>query len=483
MARPSIETLNPRQISAQSSYFNEFEVRMRVAGQPELAIRNLEHYYNQLLSGATGYIDHHEARPVLGIPDYEELPDRYMTIGEEALHHTVLLKLNGGLGTGMGMNGPKSLLPVKGELTFLDVIIRQILHLRAATGVRLPLVLMNSFNTRDATLEALTEYPDFSQDIPLDFLQHKKPKIWKDSLRPAVWPSDPSKEWCPPGHGDIYVSFVTTGMLDLMLQAGYEYLFVSNSDNLGAVLDKKILGYFAEQRLPFLMEVANRTPADNKGGHLSRRPNGQLMLRELSQCPPEEIEQFQDINRYRFFNTNNLWLHLPSLRKVLDEHGDILDLPLIRNEKPIDPSEPSSPRVYQLETAMGSAIALFEGAQALRVPRARFVPVKRNSDLLAVWSDVYELTPDYRLRLSPARHTFPPRRPPLVSLDERYYTLIADMQERFPYGPPSMIQCTELRVEGDVYFGKEVVLEGAVTIVNDGDAPLCIPDGSRITGD
>jgi UTP--glucose-1-phosphate uridylyltransferase len=271
-------------------------------------------------------------------------------------------------------------------------------------------------------------------------------------------------------------------MLDQMLQAGYEYLFVSNSDNLGAVLDKKILGYFARQQLPFLMEVANRTPADNKGGHLSMRPDGQLILRELSQCPPDEIEQFQDINRYRFFNTNNLWLHLPALRRVLDEHGNILDLPLIRNEKPIDPSEPSSPRVYQLETAMGSAIALFAGAQALRVPRARFVPVKKNSDLLAVWSDVYELTPDYRLRLSPKRHTFPPRRPPLIELDDRYFMLIEDLQQRFPSGPPSMLECTKLHVRGDVCFGKDVVLEGAVTIVNDNAAPLCIPEGTHITG-
>ena len=131
---------------------------------------------------------------------------------------------------------------------------------------------------------------------------------------------------------------------------------------------------------------------------------------------------------------------------------------------------------------MGSAIALFAGAQALRVPRSRFAPVKKNSDLLAVWSDVYELTPEYRLRLSPARNTYPPRRPPLVSLDDRYYALIADMQQRFPYGPPSMLQCTELRVQGDFYFGKDVVLEGAVTLVNDSEAPLFVPDGAHITG-
>ncbi len=271
-----------RQLTARPSYFGQFEAKMRAAGQPELAIDIFHSYYDQLLAGATGYIDRREALPVRALPSYEELSKRYETAGAEALERTVILKLNGGLGTSMGMSGPKSLLPVKDELTFLDVIVRQALHLRRTTGIRLPLVLMNSVSTRPATEAALARYPDFHQDIPVDFVQHWKPKIDKQTLQPAAWPVDPEKEWCPPGHGDIYVSLITSGMLDAMLNAGYEYLLVSNSDNLGALLDTRILGYLAAERIPFLMEVANRTLADNKGGHLSVRPDGQLILRELA---------------------------------------------------------------------------------------------------------------------------------------------------------------------------------------------------------
>ncbi|HXF63464.1 MAG TPA: UTP--glucose-1-phosphate uridylyltransferase [Caldilineaceae bacterium] len=460
-----------------------FAKKMQAAGLPALAIRIFEHYYNRLLEGATGYIDSREAGPVNGLPDYDDLGDRYDQVGREALARTVVLKLNGGLGTTMGMNGPKALLPVKNGLSFLDIILRQVLHLRQETGVRLPLVLMNSFNTHAETQTALAGYPTFHQDLPIDFVQHEHPKIWKESLKPVEWPDAPEKEWCPPGHGDIYVSLITTGMLDKMLEAGYEYLFVSNSDNLGAILDPRILGYFVEQRLPFLMEVAHRTLADSKGGHLSRRPDGQLILRERSQCPPEEIEQFQDIRRYQYFNTNNLWLHLPALQAVLRQHDNLLDLPLIRNEKPVDPTNPSSPRVYQLETAMGSAISLFAGAQALRVPRSRFIPVKKTNDLLLLWSDVYELTEDYRLQLVPDRQRDFQRRPPLIFLDDRYYGLIADLQQRFPHGAPSLRRCVALRVEGNFIFGKGVVMEGTVRLVNDQEEPVHIPDGARLQGE
>jgi UTP--glucose-1-phosphate uridylyltransferase len=482
---------------ALSSHFDLFARKMQSAGVHELAVRIFEHYYRQLCAGATGYIDQYEAAPVESLPDYDDLGLRDERAGRAALSRTVVLKLNGGLGTSMGMSGPKSLLVVKDKLTFLDIILRQVIHLREETGARLPLVLMNSFNTHDETRSALADYPSFTQDLPIDFVQHEHPKIWKESLTPVEWPEAPEKEWCPPGHGDIYVSLVTTGMLDKMLDAGYEYLFVSNSDNLGAVLDLRILGYFAEAQLPFLMEVAHRTLADSKGGHLGRRPDGRLILRESSQCPPEEMAIFQDIERYRFFNTNNLWLHLPTLKQVLVQHGmisassarhsgsgggsreaNVLDLPLIRNEKPVDPASPSSPRVYQLETAMGSAISQFEGAQALRVPRTRFIPVKKTNDLLLLWSDVYELTTDFHLRFASGSESAPP----LIYLDERYYGLIDDLWRRFPHGAPSLLRCTELHVEGDVTFGRDVVVAGVVRIANERDDPLFIPDGARLQG-
>lgn len=456
--------------------FAPFAHKMRRADLPQVFIDTFRYYYDQLVHGATGYITAEEAGPVQTVATYSRLGAQEMAAGRQALDRAILLKLNGGLGTSMGMNGPKSLLQVKDGHTFLDIIVHQLLYLRRTTGARLPLLLMNSFSTRADTLAALGAFTDFEQPTPLDFLQHKEPKIWKESLAPAEWPTDPDKEWCPPGHGDIYTALVTSGMLDLLLHQGYEYAFVSNADNLGAELDLSILGYLALNHIPFLMEVADRTRADRKGGHLAQRPDGQLILRESAQCPPDEEEAFQDIRRYCYFNTNNLWINLRALGRELEEHDGVMPLPLIRNEKPVDPADPTTQRVYQLETAMGAAIALFEGAQALDVPRSRFAPVKKNSDLLVIMSDAYELGADFRLRLVEERNG----EPPVVTLDDRYYQLYDEMAARFPAGPPSLRQCTSLTVTGDVRFGKDVRVVGKVEINHKGEDPLCIPDGATL---
>ena len=464
-----------------SKRLEQFVIKMRQAELPELMIQVFSHYYEQLVQGETGFIAGSEARPVQDLPHFAGLTQAHTAAGQAALDKTVVLKLNGGLGTGMGIQGAKSLLPAKAQWSFLDMIVQQTRHLRETYCARLPLVLMNSFSTDQESLAALAAHPTFTQDLPLSFLQHKEPKVLKASLLPATWPADPTKEWCPPGHGDIYAALLTSGMLPQMIEAGFEYAFVSNSDNLGAMLDLQILGYMVEAQLPFLMEVADRTPADRKGGHLATRANGQLVLRELAQCPPDEMDSFQDIDRYRYFNTNNLWVHLPTLYAVLTARSGVLGLPLIRNEKPVEPTDPTSPRVYQLETAMGSAIACFAGAQALAVPRSRFIPVKKNNDLLLLWSDVYEVNEAFHLTMHPVRATPEFGGAPLIFLDERYYQLIDDMRSRFPHGAPSLVGCTELRVEGNVYFGRNVTVKGKVHIVNDSHAPLWIEDGTCLT--
>jgi UTP--glucose-1-phosphate uridylyltransferase len=457
--------------------FAPFAEKMQRAGMPDIVIRTFRYYYAKLLQGETGYIPSSQAQPVNSLPDIDALGE-YSDTGRKVLNQTVIIKLNGGLGTSMGMAGPKSLLEVKQGLTFLDIIVRQVLVLRQRSGARLPLVFMNSFHTRDATLEALKAYPTIESDVPLDFLQHKVPKIWKDSLTPVEWPEDPAKEWCPPGHGDLYPALLTSGMLQKLLDAGYEYAFISNSDNLGATVNVDVLGYVAEKRLPFLMEVARRTAADRKGGHLAWDPNQGLILRELAQCPPEEMEEFQDIHRYWYFNTNNLWLHLPTLAEVLQTRDGILGLPMIRNEKPVDPTRPDTPRVYQLETAMGLAIAIFPNAEAVRVRRSRFLPVKKTNDLLVLWSDAVVLTDDYAMKAVPEER----RTLPIVDLDPDYYGLIQNMKERFPEGAPSLRQCNSLKVTGDIYFGKNVVIEGDVEIINGKSEPAQIPDNAHLTG-
>ena len=449
--------------------FAGFAQKMRKAGQPAVVMRAFRHYYTQLLEGATGYIASKEAQPVATLPTVETLAT-YSNAGKAALNRTAVIKLNGGLGTTMGMNGPKSLVQVKGDFTFLDIIIHQALYLRCQHGVRLPLILMNSFNTQTATRAALASYTDLlAQDVPFDFMQHQIPKILKADLAPVTWPADPAKEWCPPGHGDLYLALQTSGLLETLLAQGNEYAFVSNSDNLGATVDLAILGYFAEQQLPFLMEVARRQPADRKGGHLATHPEQGLILREVAQCPAEEMATFQNIERYQYFNTNNLWLHLPSLQRLLQHFNGVLPLPLIRNEKPVDPTKPDSPRVYQLETAMGHAIGLFPDAEAVETPRHRFLPVKNTNDLLALWSDAYILNNDYTIHRNPARTIDSEL---VIDLDKDYYGLFHQLKERFQAGPPSLVNCRQFHVEGNIYFDAGLGLEGDIWLRNAKGRPL-----------
>ena len=324
--------------------FAPFAEKMRREGQPEQAIQAFRYYYSQLTAGATGYVDSSVARPVDDLPSSSNLTLHRMT-GVKAMKRAAVIKLNGGLGTTMGMNGPKSLLEVKQGLTFLDIICHQILNLRRKYSIRLPLLLMDSYNTHRETSEALAAYPEMlNQDVPASFLQHKVPRICKEDLTIANWPADRSKEWCPPGHGDLYLTLETTGVLHALLDRGYEYAMISNADNLGATLDPSILGYFVENRMPFLMEVVRRRQADSKGGHLAHHPEHGLILRELAQCPPQEMAAFQNVQRYKYFNTNNLWIHLASLQHVLAAHNGLLQLPLICNEKPIDPARQNAPR-------------------------------------------------------------------------------------------------------------------------------------------
>jgi UTP--glucose-1-phosphate uridylyltransferase len=448
--------------------------KMRAEGVAELAARNFEHYYRLLEEGDQGVLPESELEPVDHVPDAEDL-EPGGEAARDALDRTLVLKLNGGLGTSMGMTRAKSLLEAKDGLTFLDVIARQVLHLRERSGARLPLVLMDSFYTRDDSLEALERYPDLKADVPLDFLQGKVPKLTADELAPVDWPDDRDLEWAPPGHGDLYTSLTTSGMLDELLDKGYEYAFVSNADNLGATLDERILGWFARERLPFAMEVADRTEADRKGGHLARRRGGGLVLREIAQTPDDDVDAFQDTSRHRFFNTNTLWVNLRALASLLEERGGVLGLPMIVNRKTVDPNDDSSPKVIQLETAMGAAIDVFEGAAALRVPRERFAPVKTTNDLLVVRSDAYVLTEDARVVVSPERRL---SGLPLVDLDAEHFKLLRDFDARFPEGPPSLVECERLGVMGDVRFGARVVVRGEVTVKQEGDEQLVVADGA-----
>jgi len=452
--------------------FAPFATRMQAEGLPEIVTRTFEHYYNQLADGQTGLIPETDIEPAAEWPSSENFPEEMAAAGQEALPKAILLKLNGGLGTSMGLEKAKSLLQIKNGLTFLDIIAKQAIH------SKIPLVLMDSYSTSEDSLAALSGYKELQGDIPLDFLQHKVPKIVREDLSPAVNDADPDLAWCPPGHGDIYTAMITSGMLDKLLAKGYRYAFVSNADNLGAVIDPAILGYFAAKNLPFMMEVADRTEADKKGGHLAQLPGGQLLLRESAQCPAEDEATFQDITRHRFFNTNNLWINLDALKELMDARSNILGLSMICNQKTVDPRDKTSTPVFQLETAMGSAIAVFEGAGAVRIPKTRFAPIKKTNDLLDVRSDNYIMTDDFQVQANPARKLGRA----YIDLDPEFYQFVDDFEARFPDGPPSLVECERLVVKGDILFEKDVVIKGNVSMKNGTGSQAVVSRGTTITG-
>ncbi|GEP33882.1 UTP--glucose-1-phosphate uridylyltransferase [Nocardioides szechwanensis] len=427
------------------------------AGVDEVAIETFAHYYRLLEHGETGMIPESSIEPV----DMQALSDVEVDdeVAAEAIRHTAVIKLNGGLGTSMGMDRAKSLLCVRRGLSFLDIIARQVLHLRAEYDAPIPLIFMNSFRTSADTMAALGRYTDLPVDgLPLEFLQNKEPKLLEKDLSPAAYPKDPDLEWCPPGHGDVYTALRGTGLLDQLIEQGFRYVFVSNSDNLGAVPDARVAGWFAGSGAPFAIEAVRRTASDRKGGHFARRKqDGRIVLRETAQTPPADVAALADLERHRFCSTNNLWFDLVAMKEALDVRQGILGLPLIRNVKSLDPADPKTPAVIQIETAMGAAVEVFEGSQLIEVGRDRFVPVKTTNDLLVLRSDVYDIGSDFVLdQVSGAL--------PFVDLDTDFYKLVGEFDKRFPEGAPSMKGASSLKVEGDWTFGKGVRVVGDVEL-------------------
>jgi UTP--glucose-1-phosphate uridylyltransferase len=450
----------------------QIRVKMEAAGLGPAAIRAFLYQYDKLEQNEAGLIPESSIAPLGTLTSIED--ETVSGDSSNVAAQTVVLKLNGGLGTGMGLEKAKSLLKVRDELTFLDIIAHQFLHLRSAVAPKLRLLLMNSFSTSNDTAAALASYPELGDPKQLELMQNKVPKIDVKSLAPADWPQNRSLEWCPPGHGDIYPSLLGSGLLESLWNEEIRFLFVSNSDNLGATLDLRLLDFFANSGAPFLMEVTARTSADRKGGHLARRNADQrLLLRESAQCPEEDLEAFQNIERHRYFNTNNLWIRLDALRAELDRGVGLLPLPLIRNEKTIDPRDKSTPKVFQLETAMGAAIECFDGARAIEVQRNRFSPVKTTADLLAVRSDAYELDSEFRLELRPERKAVPP----VVKLSDDY-KLVDQLEPLIPHGVPSLLRCNSLTIEGKMEFGPGVEIVGDVKFIALGDETKRVRSGT-----
>ncbi|MGI6523885.1 MAG: UTP--glucose-1-phosphate uridylyltransferase [Bdellovibrionota bacterium] len=449
-------------------------------GISTISVNNAVKNYARFLAGETGYVPASEIKSVDDVVHYEELIN-YAGFGEKALSKVAIINLNGGLGTSMGLSSAKSLLNIKDGFSFLDITVAQVEYMRKKYEIDLPLLFMNSFST-DADTKA--ELKDFENkgDLPVSFLQSKVRKIDLKTLRPVSHEEDRSLEWCPPGHGDVYAAMYQNGILDLLLEHGFEYIFISNVDNLGATLDLNILGYLAKTAAPFIMEVADRTEADKKGGHLARRKrDNRLILRELAQCPENEQQEggdFQNIRKYKYFNTNSLWLNIRSLKDLMDKTGGVMELPLIVNRKTVDPRDETTTAVVQLETAMGAAISSFDEAVAVRVPRTRFAPVKSTDDLIVLRSDRYRLTPEKEIVLDVGCVGSAGIS---IKLD-KCFNKIDDFEARFSEGVPSMIACESLLIEGDFSFGSGVKLIGNVKLCNKTGAQVQIPAGAELKG-
>ena len=247
-------------------------------------------------------------------------------------------------------------------------------------------------------------------------------------------------------------------MLDSLLEKGIRYAFLSNSDNLGATCDPDVAAWMVEHGLPYVAEVCKRTKSDRKGGHLAvRKSDGRIVLRDTAMVAEGEERYFRDIKRHSTFNANNVWINLEVLRERMTAKQGVLGLPIIVNHKNVDPADPSSPEVIQMESAMGTAIEVFEGSEAILVPRTRFRPVKTTNDLLVIRSDFFTLDEGYHVVATVDAPE------PYVDLDSAY-RFVSGFEQRFPKGVPSMRDCTSLRVIGDPVFGRNVRCVGEVLI-------------------
>ncbi|CAN9335040.1 unnamed protein product [Alternaria alternata] len=363
------------------------------------------------------------------VVSYDDLAN---TEAVEYLNKLAVVKLNGGLGTSMGCVGPKSVIEVRDGMSFLDFIIKK--------------------------------YEGHNIDI-LTFNQSRYPRILKDSLLPA--PKENKSDianWYPPGHGDVFESLYNTGMIDKLMDRGIEYIFLSNADNLGAVVDLRILQHMVDSQAEYIMELTDKTKADVKGGTIIDY-EGSVRLLEIAQVPKEHVNEFKSIKKFKYFNTNNIWMNLAAIKRVVEANE--LAMEIIPNGKsiPADKKGEADISVLQLETAVGAAIKHFKNAHG------RFLPVKTCSDLMLVKSDLYTLQHG-QLVIDPNR--FGPA--PLIKLGSDFKK-VSSFQSRIP-SIPKIVELDHLTITCLVNLGRGVTLKGTVIIVATEGSTIDIPPGS-----
>ena len=401
------------------------------------------------------------------VVEYSDLPN---SDSVAFLNKLAVVKLNGGLGTSMGCVGPKSVIEVRDGMSFLDLSVRQIEHLNRTYNVNVPFVLMNSFNTDEDTGNIIKKYEGHNIDI-LTFNQSRYPRVVKESLLPVPKSfQSQTSDWYPPGHGDVFESLYNSGILDKLIERGVEVIFLSNADNLGAVVDLRILQHMVESKAEYIMELTDKTKADVKGGTIIDYDNSVRLL-EIAQVPSEHVNEFKSIKKFKYFNTNNIWMNLRAIKRVVENNE--LEMEIIPNSKsiPADKKGESDISIIQLETAVGAAIRHFGNAHGVNVPRARFLPVKTCSDLMLVKSDLYTLQHG-QLVMDKSRYGGAP----LIKLGTNFKK-VSDFAKRIP-SIPKILELDHLTITGAVNLGRRVVLKGTVIIVATEGQTIDIPPGS-----
>ena len=372
------------------------------------------------------------------------------------LKKTAVLKLNGGLGTTMGCAGPKTAIEVQKNDNFLDLLVQQKRTLEERLQADLPLLFLNSFSTQEETTKILKKY-DLQGIHHLE--QSRYLRLEKESLLPVDWEDFQKNAYYPPGHGEVFRLLEQKKVLEHLLAEGKEYLFLSNADNLAASVDLSIVKWMAEEKIDFVTEVTERTKWDAKGGFFVL-VGSKIELLETAVWP-SNIRQQDLAKKFPAFNTNNIWVHLPSLKQQLAQ--ETWKMPVIANEKRVLDKD-----VIQLETAMGAAIGNFPKARLLRVNRDRFLPVKTCNDLFLLQSALFSCQGGFLTKRSDQPL-------PYIQLGE-YFASVEQFKKRLPE-IPAIEDLESLTVLGDVQFSRSVVLRGRVLIIAD-KAPLTIPEGA-----
>ncbi|MBF0359835.1 MAG: UTP--glucose-1-phosphate uridylyltransferase [Oligoflexia bacterium] len=407
---------------------------------------------------------------------------RLKKIGEKLLKegNVVFANLNGGLGTSMGCEGPKSVMEVKNKKSFLDLRIEQIKAISKKVGGDskssnlLPFALMNSFNTTEDTNRALKgkiSHDDFEQNMfPRILVTKKGDKTFYSPFKSEVRDAD---EWNPPGHGDFYAAAYGSGWLDELKKKGVKYIFMANADNLGAIPDSVIVGYIADKRVQILTEVTEKSKADVKGGGFGRSlRSGRIMNIEVAQVSDKNPKDMKKFESMPSFNTNNMIMEVDALIERMSKEG-------VRTSMIVNPKIVEGKQVIQLESAIASAIEGFERSVVALVPRDRFLPVKKIGDMIALSSDLFVIAEDGVPRLNPAREVGGGLND--IKIDFGDWKL-KDAKESIK-GNISLlnaknvgVKCKNLVIENGVSFANDVVIE------QEDSRPVHIVAGTKLDG-